>query len=98
MRRLRQPLALGTATLLDHAIDLSSFDARFQNDAPAVPAYRPAMLLEVVRCAYAHGIVSSRGIEGACRERVTFIASPAIPQRTSRPSRRVSARCALAGH
>jgi hypothetical protein len=32
------------------------------------------MLLKVVRFAYSQGIVSSRGIERACREHVTFIA------------------------
>ena len=32
------------------------------------------MLLQIIRCAYAHGIVSSRGIARACREHVTFIA------------------------
>lgn len=60
--------------LLEHAIDLSGFDARFKNDATGATAYPPAMLLQVVLCAYAHGIVSSRGIERACREHVTFIA------------------------
>ncbi|MGI9077878.1 MAG: IS1182 family transposase [Gemmatimonadaceae bacterium] len=60
--------------LLDHAIDLSHFDARFKNDETGAPAYPPAMLLKVVLFGYAHGIVSSRGIERACREHVTFIA------------------------
>src|SRR5512143_2361975 len=60
--------------LLDHAIDLSQFDARFRNDDTGAPAYPPAMLLKVVLVAYAHGFVSSRGIEAACREHVTFIA------------------------
>jgi transposase len=60
--------------LLDHAVDLSSFDARFRNDDTGAPAYPPAMLLKVVLCAYAHGVVSSRGIERLCREHVTFIA------------------------
>jgi transposase len=60
--------------LLDHAIDLSGFDARFRNDETGAPAYPPALLLKVVLVAYAHGIVSSRGIEQACREQVTFIA------------------------
>ncbi|MGH8311426.1 MAG: transposase, partial [Steroidobacteraceae bacterium] len=60
--------------LLDHAIDLSSFDARFRNDETGAPAYPPALLLKVVLAAYAHGIVSSRGIERACQEHVTFIA------------------------
>ena len=60
--------------LLDHAIDLSAFDARFRNDATGATAYPPAMLLKVVLFAYSQGIVSSRGIERACREHVTFIA------------------------
>ncbi|MGH9578831.1 MAG: transposase, partial [Terriglobales bacterium] len=60
--------------LLDHAIDLSAFDARFRNDATGATAYPPALLLKVVLFAYSRGIVSSRGIEHACREQVTFIA------------------------
>jgi len=60
--------------LLTGAVDLSRFDARFRNDDTGAPAYPPAMLLTVVLCAYAHGIVSSRGIERLCREHVTFIA------------------------
>ncbi|MDP9179510.1 MAG: IS1182 family transposase [Gemmatimonadota bacterium] len=60
--------------LLDHAIDLSHFDARFRNDETGAPAYPPAMLLKVVLFAYSQGIVSSRGIERACQEHVTFIA------------------------
>ncbi len=60
--------------LLDHAVDLSPFDARFRNDVTGATAYPPAMLLKVVLFAYSRGIVSSRGIERACREHVTFIA------------------------
>jgi transposase len=60
--------------LLDHEIDLSGFDARFNNDVTGASAYPPAMLLKVVLLAYSRGIVSSRGIERACREHVTFIA------------------------
>ena len=60
--------------LLDHAIDLSSFDARFRNDEHGAPAYPPALLLKVVLVAYAHGVVSSRGIAQLCRDHVTFIA------------------------
>ena len=59
--------------LLD-TLDLSSFDVRFHNDATGAPAYPPATLLKVVLFAYAQGIVSSRGIERACEEHVTFIA------------------------
>ena len=60
--------------LLAHAVDLSRFDARFRNDETGAPAYPPRILLTVVLCAYAHGIVSSRGIERLCRDHVTFIA------------------------
>jgi len=60
--------------LLDGAIDLSHFDARFRNDTTGAPAYPPAMLLKVVLFAYSQGIVSSRGIERACQDHVTFIA------------------------
>ena len=60
--------------LLDHEIDLSGFDARFNNDEVGASAYPPAMLLKVVLLAYSRGIVSSRGIERACREHITFVA------------------------
>ncbi len=60
--------------LIDHELDLSGFDARFSNDLTGAAAYPPAMLLKVVLFAYSQGIVSSRGIERACREHVTFIA------------------------
>ena len=60
--------------LLDHEIDLSGFDARFCNDETGASAYPPAMLLKVVLFAYSQGVVSSRAIERACREHITFIA------------------------
>ena len=59
--------------LLDHQIDLSGFDTRFNNDATGAAAFPPAMLLKVILFAYSQGIVSSRNIERACREHVTFI-------------------------
>jgi len=36
--------------------------------------YPPGMLLKIILCAYAEGVVSSRGIERLCREHVSFIA------------------------
>ena len=60
--------------LIEHEIDLTGFDARYGNDATGATAYPPAMLLKVVLFAYSQGIVSSRAIERACREHVTFIA------------------------
>lgn len=60
--------------LLDHDVDLTHFDARFRNDVTGAPAYPPALLLKVVLFAYSQGIVSSRAIERACQEHVTFMA------------------------
>ena len=59
--------------VLDHEIDLSGFDARFNNGIGA-SVFPPGALLKVVLLAYSRGIVSSRAIERACREHVTFIA------------------------
>jgi transposase len=60
--------------LVEHALDLTPFEARFRNDTTGAPAYPPALLLQVVLAGYAHGVVSSRGIAELCREHVTFIA------------------------
>jgi len=60
--------------LIDHELDLGGFDGRYRNDTTGAPAYPPALLLKVVLYAYSQGIVSSRGIERACREHITFIA------------------------
>jgi len=60
--------------LVEHEIDLGGFAVRYRNDQNGAPAYPPGMLLQVILCAYARGVVSSRGIERLCREHVTFIA------------------------
>ena len=67
-------LAHAVNHLLDHDFDLSGFDARYCNDAAGARAYPPGMLLKVILCAYAEGVVSSRGMERLCREHVSFIA------------------------
>ena len=60
--------------LVDHRLDLGRFDARYKNDLTGASAYPPSMLLKVILFAYSRGLVSSRQIERACREHVTFIA------------------------
>ncbi len=40
----------------------------------SAPAYEPRVLLKIVLLGYAHGIVSSRAMEAACRDNVQFIA------------------------
>jgi transposase len=76
---LRRQLLPGTFEhaldhLIDHELDLSGFDARYRNDRTGASAWPPAMLLKVVLFAYSQGIVSSRGIERACTDHITFIA------------------------
>ena len=53
--------------LIDHAVDLSAFDARFRNDTSGAPAYPPALLLKVVLFGYSRGLVSSP-MARACEE------------------------------
>jgi transposase len=60
--------------LIDHELDLSHFDAHYRNDARGATAYSPSILLKVVLFAYSQGIVSSRAMERACRDHVTFMA------------------------
>ena len=60
--------------LIDHELDLSGFDTRYRNDQTGATAYPPAILLKVILFAYSQGIISSRQIERACRDHVTFIA------------------------
>jgi transposase len=60
--------------LLDHEIDLSEIESCYCNDEVGASAYAPRVLLKLILLAYSHGIVSSRGIEAACRNNVQFIA------------------------
>jgi transposase len=59
--------------LIDEKIDLSVFEARYNNDETGAPAYDPAILLKIILFAYSKGITSSRQIEGLCRENVVFM-------------------------
>jgi transposase len=60
--------------LIDHELDLSIFDDRFNNDETGATAYDPRILLKIVLYAYSRGIVSSRKIEQACRENIIYMA------------------------
>jgi transposase len=75
---LEAQLVPGTfAHALHHLIDeldLSAFDAQYRNDDNGAPAHDPAMLLRAVLLGYSMGLVSSRDIEGACRDNVLFVA------------------------
>jgi len=60
--------------LLEREIDLSHIESRYCNEELGASAYEPRILLKIVLLAYAHGILSSRGMEAACRDNVQFIA------------------------
>lgn len=60
--------------LVDQELDLSELDKRFNNDESGAPAYDPRVMLKIVLLGYSRGLISSRAIERACRENVTFIA------------------------
>jgi transposase len=60
--------------LVDKHLDLSVFDARYNNDETGARAIHPKILLKVILLAYARGMISSRQIERACQENILFIA------------------------
>jgi transposase len=61
-------------TLVERRMDMSVFDDNYQNDETGRRAYNPKILLKVVLLAYSRGLISSRPIERACCENVTFMA------------------------
>jgi transposase len=76
---LEEQLMPGTLEFAIHALvetrmDMSLFDEKYKNDERGRAAYDPKVLLKVVLFAYSRGIVSSRKIERACQENVTFMA------------------------
>ena len=60
--------------LMEHRVDLSAFDAYYDNAKLGARAYHPKVLLKIVLFGYARGLIGSRRIERACRENVQFIA------------------------
>ncbi len=61
-------------TLIENRMDMSIFNDRYKNDETGRHAYDPKILLKVVLLAYSRGLTSSRPIERACKENVTFMA------------------------
>jgi transposase len=60
--------------LVEHHIDLSVFEGRYQNDTTGARAIHPKLLLKVILFAYSRGMISSRHIERACCENIVFMA------------------------
>jgi transposase len=60
--------------LVEQHIDLSVFEAHYQNDNTGARAIHPKLLLKVILFAYSRGMISSRQIERACSENILFMA------------------------
>lgn len=60
--------------LVEQHLDLSVFEARYQNERTGARAIHPKLLLKVILFAYSRGMISSRQIERAGRENVLFMA------------------------
>jgi transposase len=61
-------------TLVETRMDMSVFDENYKNDETGRSAYDPKVLLKVVLLGYSRGLISSRKLEQACCENVTFMA------------------------
>jgi transposase len=60
--------------LVEHHLDVSVFEGRYQNDHTGARAIHPKLLLKVILFAYSRGMLSSRQMERACRENILFMA------------------------
>ena len=60
--------------LVETRVNTSIFDSRYGNDETGRLAYDPKILLKVILFGYSRGLISSRQIERACKENVTFMA------------------------
>jgi transposase len=67
-------LEFAIQTLVEDRMDMAVFEDRYRNDETGRMAYDPKILLKVVLLGYARGLISSRKMEQACRENVTFMA------------------------
>ena len=61
-------------TLVETRMDISIFDDNYQNDETGRSSYNPKILLKVVLFGYSRGLLTSRKMERACCENVTFMA------------------------
>ncbi len=60
--------------VVEEHLDLSLFDDRYCNDETGRKAIDPKILIKVVLFGYSRGLISSRSLEGACKENITFMA------------------------
>ena len=60
--------------VVEERLDLSIFDERYCNDETGRKAIDPRVLIKIVLFGYSRGLISSRSLERACRENITFMA------------------------
>jgi transposase len=67
-------LEFAVHTLVEDRMSTSMFEDRYNNDDTGRWAYDPKVLLKVILFGYSRGLISSRKMERACRENITFMA------------------------
>jgi transposase len=60
--------------VVEERLDMSIFDDRYCNDETGRKAIAPKILIKIVLFGYSRGMISSRSLERACFENITFIA------------------------
>jgi transposase len=60
--------------VIEERLDLSIFDDRYCNDDTGRKAIDPKVLIKIVLFGYSRGLISSRSLERACKENITFMA------------------------
>jgi transposase len=60
--------------VVEERLDVSIFDDRYCNDDMGRKAIDPKVLIKIVLFGYSRGIISSRSLERACVENITFMA------------------------
>ena len=60
--------------IVEERLDLSIFDERYCNDEIGRKAISPKVLIKTVLFGYSRGMISSRSLERACKENITFMA------------------------
>jgi transposase len=60
--------------IVEERLDLDVFDERYRNDETGRKAIPPKVLIKIVLFGYSRGMISSRSLERACKENITFMA------------------------
>jgi transposase len=59
--------------VVEERLELSMFDGHYCNDETGRKAIDPKVLIKIVLFGYSRGMITSRSLERACRENVTFM-------------------------